>query len=196
MYYIDSKKVKYVKSEGYKCERNSFRFYLELGTFSSVDEVAIVIMKNPAKACLHNLYGAQNLTNLKIESDSTVNHVIDKLHNNYKKIIILNLYPYMASNTKIANNFLISYKNKRLCDYVKKRNFYTLQNVLKQNVTANIFCAWGKESSLNISMYAEDIYRLVSYCFRNHIKLGEYNRIMPSLWVPLRTFFPSHASKW
>lgn len=196
MYIFDSNKVTHIKSIGFKNNGKSFRFFLEIETTSTVLKTAIIIMKNPAKACMHHLCINKNITpKSRIESDSTVNHIIDKLYTHYNRIVVLNLYPYMTSDTSIANKFYSNVDHKKMQDFTNKKNRFVVISTLKQ-YHADIFCAWGQESSLSVSMYSETIYNFIAYCFRRHIELGEYDSSAQCLWIPLKNIFPVHASKW
>ena len=78
---FDSKKITHIKSNGFKWNYKSFRFILELETTANGSSVAIVIMKNPAYACKYHLcYNNTLSANSAIESDATVNHIIQNLY--------------------------------------------------------------------------------------------------------------------
>ena len=176
-----------------------FRFYLEIETTATTNNVAIVVMKNPAKACIQNLCVNRYLTPKDtIESDNTVNNVLKLLGNQYKSIIILNLYPFMHSDTMVVKKFYHCQRPavKRIISKITRKNCSIIKNTLKTNRKAKIFCAWGQESNLNLSEYAETVYKFVTYCFRHHIPLGEYSTSNNLLWKPLLSFLPKHGSKW
>ena len=200
MHNFDTNIVKYIRSTGYKYHRLSFRFYLEIETTAQNNDTAIVIMKNPAKACINHLCINRNLNSktAPVESDATVNHVIQKLGMQYKKIFIVNLYPFMHSHTKAVRRFLDCTRKPimHIRSITSRKNKIMIIQVLKSNRNAKIFCAWGQESNLCASKYAARIYEFVAYCFRYHIQLGEFTSNGNNPWKPLSTFFPTHGSMW
>lgn len=196
MYYFDLTKITHIKSDGFKLNHKSFRFVLDLETTSNNTNTAIVIMKNPAEACKYHLCFNGILSGQKhIESDATVNHVIANLYSKYKRIIILNLYPYMSSDTNVVRKFYECRKVKSIRNYADQKNASVIFNVLKSNRGAAIFCAWGQNSNLNSYMYANDIYKFISRCNKHHYLLGEFDSTN-KCWSPLTTFLPKHGIKW
>ena len=172
---------------------------MEIETNATTNETAIVVMKNPAKACKQNLCINRYLTSQDtIESDSTVNNVIKLLKNQYKKIIILNLYPFMHSDTNEVKKFYRCQRQviKVIISKTTQKNLFTIKNTLKVNRNAKIFCAWGQESNLVLSEYSKIVYKFVRYCFRHHIVLGEFSATNNMLWKPLSSFLPAHGSQW
>ena len=196
---FDNSCVRHLKSKGFKYNKKCFRFYLEIETNAVTNDIAIVVMKNPAKACIQNLCINRCLTSQdSIESDSTVNNVIKLLKNQYKKIIILNLYPFMHSDTNEVKKIYHCKRPviKQLISRTSRRNAFTIKNTLKANINAKIFCAWGQESNLVLSEYSKIVYKFVRYCFRHHIVLGEFSATNNMLWNPLSSFLPAHGSQW
>ena len=191
MIYFDTAIVESLKSIGCKKGSNFFRYYLKIETKAKSSKVAIVIMKNPAKACIHHLrINRSILGHEKIESDLTINNVIRKLRS-YKTIIILNLYALMSSNTKQVKAYYYGRtrrKEKNTLEYIIK--------VIKINPNAKIFCAWGQQSEIPMREYSKKVYDFFKRSFKQKFDLGEYTNKNSAQWKKLTTIFPEHASKW
>ncbi len=122
--YVDTKNIRLQENKNKKC-----RYYLEIPFKNCTNDYKnelCVILKNPSKAN-------------KTKCDKTVKNVCEVVYNNkYKKLIILNLFPYYSTEVKGLKAFFIS------SDYYKEMSI-NIKNIKRYcNKDIDIVYAWGK----------------------------------------------------
>lgn len=175
---------------------NTFRFELIIKTSNSSGKKAVVVMKNPASACLNSINFRGNPNKRKqVQSDQTINNVIKCLQKNYEEIVVLNLFPMMSPNPEdIFKNFNSAGVPTKIETKQLKRNKYVILNYLKTKNDYDFICAWGTYAKRFERLFNKEVFNFLSSANRYSVKLYEY---IPNGNVQkLSNLYPIHGKKW
>lgn len=158
-----------------------FRYKLDMIVNMNGQRTIIVIMKNPSTTMDNVKSSILNYSDKrKSHIDRTTGNVLRKLISmNYDRIVVLNLFPIYATNPMEINKYYASNNIK-----LDKYNKFLRRQILKYN-NVPIVCAWGNASSINLTMYRNQIqkvYQMLNllnsniFCYDNMTgKLIPYN---------------------
>lgn len=119
-------------------------------------KVAIVILLNPsssAKCLLFYPNCIRNIGDIK-DVDTTTQIVIEKIWNeaaNYKKVILLNLFPYFDSKPDSIDSIFPFNTLQFNHSYVM--NLKIIQFILRCNKNSDVYIAWGKQVNINAQLF-------------------------------------------
>ncbi|MDD6469203.1 MAG: DUF1643 domain-containing protein [Bacilli bacterium] len=192
MHYFNCNLINKVISVGEKRGNKKFRYKLEIHLSANTSsKTAVVILKNPSKACENNLCISRK-PNGKVASDKTINRVVYILSSNYNRIIVLNLFPIMETNPSEIFNFYSS--SPDFFDHSLAKNRNTIIDVLKTENEADVICAWGGYSGKNKEDYDKTVFDYLKIIVKYNHKPFEY---CPNLGLQkLTKFYPIHGCKW
>lgn len=159
---------------------------------------AIVILKNPASTCKDNIFFSTNLNQI-YDVDKTTTHVVNTLFSKnlpYEKIVICNLFPYYDNIPSTINSVYGTSNNNHNVSYTV--NLSKIESEIRQNIGADVFCAWGQSSGIDIKIYDKAIQDVVAILMANGITtyytFDNGNLLCNQL--PKTQFYPIHGSKW
>lgn len=165
-------------------------------------KTAIVIMKNPSKSLI-----GSSFEDKKLLIDESTDNVLSYIYNykpryekEFKRVIILNLFPCYGSNPDIVNttySFCDHEYNEDLLlheDLIMNQK-YIVQNI-KENANATIICAWGgygDEGQVIKEYYDQQINKLMTEVMKLDIKISYVSNKGYKVKKP---FLPKHGRAW